>query len=51
MTVAIFPANCPFGISSRLLSLQNNASSVELSTIQILENLVKANLMLSGKGR
>jgi hypothetical protein len=28
MTVAIFPANCPWGKSSRLLSLQNNAESV-----------------------
>ena len=35
MTAPFFPANCPLGKSSKLLSLRNNASKVEQSTIQI----------------
>jgi hypothetical protein len=39
------------GASSKLLSLQNNASNLEPSNIHILLNLFSVNYQLSGKSR
>ena len=47
----MLPASFPKGTSSKLLSLQNNASNVEPSDIHILLNLFNLNYRLSGKGR
>jgi hypothetical protein len=45
------PASFPKATSSKLLSLQNNASNVEPSDIHILLNLFNVNYPLSGKSR
>ena len=51
ISVPILPASFPKGTSSKLLSLQNNASNLEPSDIHILLNLFNVNYQLSGKGR
>jgi len=51
ISVPILPASFPKGTSSKLLSLQNNASNVEPSDIHIHLNLFNVNYLLSGKER
>jgi hypothetical protein len=45
------PATFPKGTSSKLFSLQNNASNVEPSDIHIILNLFNVNYLLSGNSR
>lgn len=51
ITVHIFPANCPLGTSSKLLSLRNKAVLVEPSAAQIRSKCFRASLILTGNGR